>query len=133
MSDEKKHGFLKTLFAGIGLADRVHDAFSKLFDELVERGKLKSSDSDDYLKQVFLRARGEREDLNEVIIEILRDVSRTMGLASRTEVEDMELRLEKLQNMLNDKNLVQVIYQEQDESIEAFRGAEEKGGEIECE
>lgn len=133
MSDEKKHGFLKTMFAGIGLVDRAHNAFSKLYDELVERGQLKSSDSNDYLKQVLLRARGEREDLDEVIIEILRDVSRSLGLASRKEVEDMELRLEKLENMLKDKGRVSGVAEEKDVSIEAFRGVEEKGGEYECE
>lgn len=114
MRKKEKPGLLKALFAGIGFAEKAHDTFSKMFDEMVDRGRLKSSDSDEYLKQVLLRARGEREDFDEIMKEILRDICRSVGLASRAEIEDLEMRLENYEAAMRESGI--------------FGPAERKGG-----
>ncbi|MEW6200435.1 MAG: hypothetical protein AB1546_00540, partial [bacterium] len=77
----------KIMLAGIGL---LNDAISNVkdsVDELVERGELRRKDSSDFIAEILERMKVERDELGEVIRDIMRDVFNTAGLITAHDLQ----------------------------------------------
>jgi polyhydroxyalkanoate synthesis regulator phasin len=90
------------LFAAIGFIDEALDNTAALLDELVERGRLKSADSKGMLDRIVDRARGEKREADDIVVEIAADARETSGLAGREDIERLMSKLAQLEEQLTE-------------------------------
>ena len=90
----------EAFFAGIGVAALTKDRADELVDELAERGKMTREESRALVDDLTGRWRGEALRFGERTGSALTDVFRSVGLVTRREYEELELRLAQLEHRL---------------------------------
>lgn len=88
-------------FAGPGWLERSQQRVEEYVEELIERGELKRKDSRGFIKRIMDQARGEREELRGIVREILTDALSAAGVATRSELDALDERLEQLENKIS--------------------------------
>ena len=90
----------EALLAGIGAVALTKERADELVQELVGRGKLSSEDARELVDDVMGRWRGDAVRMSERAGSTLSIVFRELGLITRREYEELELRLAQLEHRL---------------------------------
>ena len=87
-------------FAGVGAVALTKDRVDELVDELAERGQLTREEARALVDDVTSRWRGDAGRLGERASVGLAGVMRELGLVTRREWEELELRLSQVEHRL---------------------------------
>jgi len=88
------------LLAGLGAVALTAERADKLADELAERGGMERAEARKTLQQLVGRWRGDSVRLSERASEGLAGFFRDLGLVTRDEFEEVELRVAQLEHRL---------------------------------
>jgi polyhydroxyalkanoate synthesis regulator phasin len=102
---ERDHGGLRdavarSLLAALGVADLTKERADELADELAQRGKITRDEARELSDEVFRRWRGDAVRVTERASVTLSGLFRELGLVTRREYEELELRLAQLEHRL---------------------------------
>jgi polyhydroxyalkanoate synthesis regulator phasin len=90
----------EALLAGVGAVALTKDRADELVQELVGKGKLTSDDARELVDEVMGRWRGEAVRMSERAGATFSSVFRELGLITRREYEELELRLAQVEHRL---------------------------------
>jgi polyhydroxyalkanoate synthesis regulator phasin len=90
----------ETLLAGVGAVALTKERIDELVDELSTKGRLTREDARELVDDVVGRWRGDAVRLGERASSTLGGVFREVGLVTRREYEELELRLAQLEHRL---------------------------------
>jgi polyhydroxyalkanoate synthesis regulator phasin len=100
-SDRSLRSAAEELFlAGVGVVALTKDRTEELVDELVGRGKVSRDDAREIVDEVVGRWRGEAIRVGERASSTFAGLFRELGLVTRREYEELELRLAQLEHRL---------------------------------
>jgi polyhydroxyalkanoate synthesis regulator phasin len=87
-------------FAGVGVAAVTKERTDELVDELVGRGKMGREEARELVDEVVGRWRGEATRMGERASSTFSSLFRELGLVTRREYDELELRLAQLEHRL---------------------------------
>ncbi len=90
----------ESFFAGIGAVALTKDRVDELVDELTRRGRMAPGEAREAVETVTGRWRGEALRFGERSSTTMSGVMRELGLVTRTEWEELELRLAQVEHRL---------------------------------
>ncbi len=90
----------EVFFAGVGAVALTKDRADELVDELTRRGRMAPTEAREIVDEVTSRWRGEAVRFGERTSASLAGVMREIGLVTRREWEELELRLAQLEHRL---------------------------------
>ncbi len=100
-SDRSLRATAEDLFlAGVGVVALTKERTEELVDELVSRGKVSREEAHEVVDEIVGRWRGEAGRVGERAGSTLSGVFREVGLVTRREYEELELRLAQLEHRL---------------------------------
>jgi polyhydroxyalkanoate synthesis regulator phasin len=100
-SDRSLRATAEDLFlAGVGVVALTKERTEELVDELAGRGKVTREEARELVDEIVGRWRGEAGRVGERASSTLSGVFREVGLVTRREYEELELRLAQLEHRL---------------------------------
>jgi polyhydroxyalkanoate synthesis regulator phasin len=90
----------ETLLASVGLAALTKERTDELVDEIAGRGKVSRDDARELVDEVLWRWRGEATRAGERAGTTLSGLFRELGLVTRREYDELELRCAQLEHRL---------------------------------
>ena len=90
----------EALLAGVGAVALTKDRADELVQELMGRGKMTGDDARDLVDDVMGRWRGDAVRMSERAGSTLSSLFREVGLITRSEYEELELRLAQVEHRL---------------------------------
>ena len=90
----------EAFLAGVGLAALTKERTDELVDEIAGRGQISRDDARELVDEVVGRWRGEAQRMGERAGSTLSGVFRELGLVTRREYDELELRLAQLEHRL---------------------------------
>ncbi|MBW1916650.1 MAG: hypothetical protein JRI57_01305 [Deltaproteobacteria bacterium] len=87
----------KTVHFGLGLWDFTKEKVEGLVDEMVKRGELSQQDRSQAVEQIIEKAQVEQQALREQLKELVKKIITEMGLARQADLENLEKRLQDLE------------------------------------
>ena len=100
-SGKSFRGFAEeALLAGVGAVALTKERADELVQELVGRGKLSGEDARELVDEVMGRWRGDAVRMSERAGSTLSTLFRELGLITRREYEELELRLAQLEHRM---------------------------------
>ena len=90
----------KTLLAGLGAVALTKERADDLVDELTKRGKMTSEEARELVDGLTHRWRGDAIRFSERAGSTISGLSRELGLVTRREWEELELRLAQVEHRL---------------------------------
>jgi polyhydroxyalkanoate synthesis regulator phasin len=90
----------KLLLAGLGALDLTEEKAKAIFNELVARGEISEKDAKDVISGWKTRAAEQRGRLQEDVEKAVAHAMSTVGLARRTEVEALAVKVATLEAKL---------------------------------
>ena len=90
----------EVFFAGVGAVALTKERTDELVDELVRRGRIAPGEAREVVDDVTGRWRGDALRLSERASSSLTGVMRELGLVTRREWEELELRLSQVEHRL---------------------------------
>jgi polyhydroxyalkanoate synthesis regulator phasin len=90
----------EAILAGVGAVALTKDRADELVQELVGRGKMTGDDARELVDEVMGRWRGEAIRMSERAGTTFSSLFRELGLITRREYEELELRLAQLEHRL---------------------------------
>jgi polyhydroxyalkanoate synthesis regulator phasin len=90
----------EALLAGVGVGAVTKERADELIDEIAGRGKISREDARQLVDEVTGRWRGEAVRAGERASATLAGLFRELGLVTRREYEELELRLAQLEHRL---------------------------------
>jgi polyhydroxyalkanoate synthesis regulator phasin len=88
------------LYAAVGVASLTKERTDELVDELSGRGKLTRDEARELVDEVVGRWRGEATRMGERASSTLSGLFRELGLVTRRDYDELELRLAQLEHRL---------------------------------
>jgi polyhydroxyalkanoate synthesis regulator phasin len=86
---------------GVGAAALTVDKAQGVVDELVKRGQLSSDEARDTVASLAARSKTEARSTVRSLESTLKSTYREMGLATRSELEDLDFRLRQVEHRLS--------------------------------
>jgi polyhydroxyalkanoate synthesis regulator phasin len=90
----------ETFYAGVGAVALTKDRVDELVDELTSRGRLSRTEARQVVDEMTGRWRGEALRFGERTSSSLTGVLRELGVVTRREWEELELRLSQVEHRL---------------------------------
>lgn len=90
----------KTLLAGIGAAVLTKEKVEELVGELVKRGEIASKEGPKLVKELLQESQKAKKELEEKIEEATQKTLKKLRLATRAEIEELKVNLEKLEKKI---------------------------------
>jgi polyhydroxyalkanoate synthesis regulator phasin len=90
----------EVVLAGVGAAALTKERADELVDELTKKGKITGDDARELVDDVMGRWRGDAVRMSERAGSTLTTLFRELGLITRREYEELELRLAQLEHRL---------------------------------
>jgi polyhydroxyalkanoate synthesis regulator phasin len=90
----------EVLLAGVGVGALTKERADELIDEIAGRGKISRDDARELVDEVVGRWRGEAVRVGERASTTLSGLFRELGLVTRREYDELELRLAQLEHRL---------------------------------
>ena len=90
----------RTLMLGVGAAALTVDKAQGVVDELVRRGQMTSEEARETVASLAERSKTEARCTARSLESTLRSTYRELGLATRSEVEDLDFRLRQVEHRL---------------------------------
>ena len=94
----KPSGFF---LAGIGWLDEAAKRIENIYEELVDRGRLRSRDSNEFIDRLIEKAQGERTEAGKIAREIRQDALDSLGIATAADIERIREKLARTEKMLD--------------------------------
>jgi polyhydroxyalkanoate synthesis regulator phasin len=91
----------RTLMLGVGAAALTVDKAQGVVDELVKRGQLSSDEARETVASLAARSKTEARSTVRSLESTLKSTYREMGLATRSELEDLDFRLRQVEHRLS--------------------------------
>ena len=91
----------RTFLVGVGAAAFTKDRVQELVEEFVRRGELSTEEGRDLVERLVARSRDEAKSAMKKADSSVHGALRDLGLSTRREVEDLELRLRQLEHRLS--------------------------------
>ncbi len=88
----------RVFLLGVGAAALTKDRAQEVVEELVHRGHLSGEEGRDMVENLVARSREETRSAMKKADSSLQGAYREMGLVSRRELEDMDLRMRQLEH-----------------------------------
>ena len=88
----------RTFLVGVGAAAFTKDRVQELVEEFVRRGELSSDEGRDMVDRLVARSRDEARSAMKKADSSLQGALRDLGLTTRRELEDLELRVRQLEH-----------------------------------
>jgi len=88
----------KFFFAAVGLLLKLNNKFDVFYDELVERGKLKTENTSNSLNNLIRKVSEKRNRPEEVVRDIIQDYMETVGFATTVDLERLKSHIERFEN-----------------------------------
>ncbi|OFV82042.1 MAG: hypothetical protein A2W26_13875 [Acidobacteria bacterium RBG_16_64_8] len=88
----------RTFLVGMGAAALTKDRVQELVEEFVRRGQISGDEGRDMVERLVSRSRDEARSAFKRADSSLQTAYRDMGLVSKRELEDMELRVRQLEH-----------------------------------
>jgi polyhydroxyalkanoate synthesis regulator phasin len=92
--------FEKTLLAGLGAVALTKERADDLVDELTKRGRMTGEEAREIVDELTHRWRGDAMRFSERAGATISGLSRELGLVTRREWEELELRLAQVEHRL---------------------------------
>jgi polyhydroxyalkanoate synthesis regulator phasin len=86
----------KIFLAGLGAMSLTKEKAEEIFEEYVEKGKLKREQKSGFVKEILDTAAKSRSDLEKIISEQLQKVLAQMPLATKNDLKRIEEKLDQL-------------------------------------
>jgi len=93
----------KLLLAGLGLAALTQDKARKLLKELTGREKISKADTSAFVGELLSRGKEAQKRLAELVKKEVAIVLAKMDFASKTDVAELEKRIQELEAKLKNK------------------------------
>jgi polyhydroxyalkanoate synthesis regulator phasin len=90
----------RTFLVGVGAAAFTKDKVESLVDEFVHRGELSTEEGRDMVDRLVARSREEARTAMKKADTSVQGVLQDLGLSSRREVEDLQLRVRQLEHRI---------------------------------
>ncbi len=90
----------RTFLVGVGAAAFTKDRVQELVEEFVRRGELSTDEGRDMVDRLVARSREEARSAVKRADSSVQGALRDLGLATRREVEDLEMRVRQLEHRL---------------------------------
>jgi polyhydroxyalkanoate synthesis regulator phasin len=90
----------RTLLAALGVVDLTKERADELADELAQRGKITRDEARELSDELFRRWRGDAVRVSERASVTMSGLFRELGLVTRREYDELELRLAPLEHRL---------------------------------
>lgn len=90
----------KILVASIGAAVLTREKVEGLVDELVKRGEIASKEGPKLVKELLKESQKAKKELEEKIEEATQKTLKKLRLATRAEIEELKIKLEKLEKKI---------------------------------
>jgi polyhydroxyalkanoate synthesis regulator phasin len=99
MSDMLERVFL----LGVGAASITREKVQELVDELVKKGQLSKEEGEALLDKTAERAKEQSVNFKEMASDAYQDTLRTMNIASREQIEELEHRIAVMESKVYGK------------------------------
>lgn len=93
----------KTYLAGLGLASMTQEKIEELVDDLIKRGEVAEKDRSKIVEDMLNRVQEEQDKLFKKVREYVKKVVHEMGLPTHDEFNELQKRVEQLENELKAK------------------------------
>lgn len=90
----------EAVYAAVGVGALTKDRIDELVDDVSRRGKVSTEEARDLVDEVVTRWRNEAARMGERASTTFSGLFREMGLVTRPEYEELELRLAQLEHRL---------------------------------
>jgi polyhydroxyalkanoate synthesis regulator phasin len=90
----------RTFLVGVGAAAFTKDRVQELMEEFVRRGELSTEEGRDMVDRLVSRSREEARSAMKRADSSVQGTLRDLGLATRRELEDLEMRVRQLEHRL---------------------------------
>lgn len=90
----------RTFLVGVGAAAFTKDRVQSLVDEFVHRGELSTEEGRDLVDRLVSRSRDEARSAMKKADSSLQSVLQDVGLASRRELEDLQVRVRQMEHRI---------------------------------
>jgi polyhydroxyalkanoate synthesis regulator phasin len=90
----------RTVLAALGVVDLTKERADELADELAQRGKITRDEARELSDELFRRWRGDAVRVSERASVTMSGLFRELGLVTRREYDELELRLAQLEHRL---------------------------------
>jgi polyhydroxyalkanoate synthesis regulator phasin len=90
----------RTVLAALGAVDLTKERADELADELAQRGKITRDEARELSDELFRRWRGDAVRVSERASVTMSGLFRELGLVTRREYDELELRLAQLEHRL---------------------------------
>lgn len=90
----------RTLLAALGVVDLTKDRADELAEELAQRGKITRDEARELSDELFRRWRGDAVRVSERASVTMSGLFKELGLVTRREYDELELRLAQLEHRL---------------------------------
>jgi len=97
MLDLAKRGVL----TGIGLASLTKDKIEELAENIIEESKLSEEEGRKLVDDLLKQSEEARKNLEEEVKKTVGDALEKLDIPSRKDFEDLEARIEKLENQMH--------------------------------
>lgn len=89
------------MYAGVGAAFFTKDKIEELKDELIDRGKLKSGDSKQFVDELWKKSENAKDQLDLWVNQRVEEKIRQLNLATAADIDDLKRQIEELQAVIN--------------------------------
>ena len=89
--------FKKFLYTGVGLVSVTADKIQKSMDKLVDENKISSEEGKKVVDDLIKDTEGKKEEFEGQLKKVVEDFMNRFKLASHSEVEDLQKRVEALE------------------------------------
>jgi len=86
---------------GFGLAVTSKEQLEKAVEELVKRGEMTKSESQEFLKELMKKGESTSNELETLINRKINNMIERLELVKKSEMERLEKRIEELEKRLN--------------------------------
>jgi polyhydroxyalkanoate synthesis regulator phasin len=91
----------RTLMLGVGAAALTIDKAQSVVDELVKRGQMTNDEARQTVASLAERSKNEARSTARSLESTLKSTYRELGLATRSELEDLDFRLRQVEHRLS--------------------------------
>ncbi|HOO55936.1 MAG TPA: hypothetical protein PLN69_03875 [bacterium] len=88
----------KFFFAAVGLLLKLNNKFDVFYDELVERGKLKTENTSSSLNNLIKKVSEKRNRPEEIVRDIIQDYMESVGFATTVDLDRLKNYIERFEN-----------------------------------
>jgi polyhydroxyalkanoate synthesis regulator phasin len=99
MMDLLKRGIL----TGIGIASLTKDKIEELAEKIIEESKLSEEEGRKLVENLLKQSKEARKNLEEEVKKTVGDALEKLDVPSRKDLEDLKIRIERLENQMGTK------------------------------